>query len=80
MFSYIISDKNCVLGNRNTEYLLIEWKGRTGTYTWLGVMIYGPSAAKSLLHSLRVAVLTPDGETKARERLCKPYTNRVPSL
>ena len=50
MFSYIISDKNCVLGNRNTEYLLIEWKGRTGTYTWLGVMIYGPSAAKSLLH------------------------------
>ena len=42
MISYIISDKNCVLQNRNTEYLLIEWKGRTGTNTWLGVMTYGP--------------------------------------
>ena len=50
MINYIISDKNCVLQNRNTEYLLIEWKGRTGTNTWLGVMIYGPSAANSLLH------------------------------
>ena len=50
MFNYIISDKNCDVQNRNTGDLLIEWKGRTGTNTWLGVMSYGPSAAKSLLH------------------------------
>ena len=50
MFNYIISDKNCDVQNRNTGDLLIEWKGRTGTNTWHGVMTYGPSAAKSLLH------------------------------
>ena len=30
MINYIIIDKNCVLGNRNTEYLSTEWKGADG--------------------------------------------------
>ena len=67
----------CDVKNRNTVYLMIEWWGRTEKNL---VMIYGPRATRSLLHSLRVAVLSPDGETEARERLRKPYTNRVPSL
>ena len=49
MFNYIMSDKSVTY---KTEILCSYWlSGRTGRkIIWLGVMIYGPSAARSLFH------------------------------
>ena len=58
MFNYIMSDKKCDV--QKSKYCVLTFRKKN---IWLGVMTYGPSAARCFFHNPELNII-PTGPTK----------------